>query len=36
MYLWKYNIIDAIGRAWACAMDIEYEGHTQLADETGR
>ncbi|KAG2130971.1 uncharacterized protein EDB93DRAFT_945759 [Suillus bovinus] len=35
MYLWKYNIIDAIGRAWASAMDIEHERHTQLADETG-
>lgn len=35
MYLWKCNIIDAIGRAWASATDIEYEGHTQLADETG-
>ncbi|KAG1753218.1 hypothetical protein EDB19DRAFT_1668025 [Suillus lakei] len=35
MYLWKCNIIDAIGRAWAGVMDIECEGHTQLADETG-
>ncbi|KAG1861688.1 hypothetical protein F4604DRAFT_2033222 [Suillus subluteus] len=32
MYLWKCNIIDATGRAWASAMDIE---NTQLADETG-
>lgn len=36
MYLWKCNIIDATGRAWASAMDIEYEGHTQLADQRGR
>lgn len=35
MYLWKCNIIDAVGRAWASAKDIEYEGHTQLVDETG-
>jgi hypothetical protein len=35
MYRWKCNIIDAIARAWARAMDIEYEYHTQLADETG-
>lgn len=35
VYVWKCNIIDAIGRAWAGVMDIEYEGHTQLADETG-
>lgn len=35
MYLWKCNIIDAIGRAWASAMDTENESHTQPADETG-
>ncbi|KAG2147983.1 hypothetical protein DEU56DRAFT_103300 [Suillus clintonianus] len=35
MYLWKCNIIDAIGRAWAGAANIECEGHTQLVDETG-
>jgi hypothetical protein len=33
MYLWKCNIIDAIGRAWASVMDIESD--TPLADETG-
>jgi hypothetical protein len=36
MYLWKYNIIDAIGRAWVGVMDVEYEGHAQVADEIGR
>lgn len=41
MYLWKCNIIDAVGRAWVGALDIDLgsEGqasHAQLADETGR
>ncbi|KAJ8585420.1 hypothetical protein M405DRAFT_865407 [Rhizopogon salebrosus TDB-379] len=38
MYLWKCNIIDAVGRAWVGATDIELEGqasHSQLADDTG-
>ncbi|OAX39247.1 hypothetical protein K503DRAFT_101001 [Rhizopogon vinicolor AM-OR11-026] len=26
MHLWKCNIIDAVGRAWVSAMDIELEG----------
>jgi hypothetical protein len=34
MHLWKCNIIDAIGRAWASVMDIESD--TQLVDETGK
>ncbi|KAG2345054.1 hypothetical protein BDR05DRAFT_931074 [Suillus weaverae] len=33
VYLWKCNIIDAIGRAWAGAMDSEYEGASSLASE---
>ncbi|KAG0700062.1 hypothetical protein DFH29DRAFT_808042 [Suillus ampliporus] len=30
MYLWKCNIIDAIGRAWAGAMDIEHASSLAL------
>jgi len=38
MHLWKCNIIDAVGRAWADVLNIDSEGqtsHAPSADDMG-